>query len=75
MKNTLLRAARHRKGWSQQQLADFAAISVATVVRAESGRTPRIDNIQRLCECLEKTPEQLGVVKQEGSDQRKLARI
>ncbi len=75
MKNTLLRAARHRKGWSQQQLADFAAISVATVVRAENGRTPRIDNIQRLCECLEKTPEQLGFVKQEGSEQRKSARM
>ncbi|HEU5226500.1 MAG TPA: helix-turn-helix transcriptional regulator [Ktedonobacteraceae bacterium] len=74
MKNTLLRRVRLQKGWSQQQLADFAEISVATVVRAERGEPLRIDNIQRLCACLEKTPEQLGLVRldysQEDSDQR-----
>ena len=74
MKNTLLRKARLQKGWSQQQLADFAAIGVSTVERAERGKPIRIDNIQRLCACLEKTPEQLGLVKldyqQESSDQR-----
>ncbi|HLG62846.1 MAG TPA: helix-turn-helix transcriptional regulator [Ktedonosporobacter sp.] len=74
MKNILLRRARLQKGWSQQQLADFAEIGITTVARAESGKSLRIDNIQRLCACLEKTPEQLGLVKldqqQEGSDQR-----
>lgn len=71
MKNTLLRGARLRKGWSQQQLADFAAIGRSTVERAERGKPIRVDNIQWVCACLEKTPEQLGLVKleyqQEGS--------
>lgn len=65
MKNTLLRRARLQKGWSQQQLADFAEIGITTVARAESGKFLRIDTIQRLCACLEKTPEQLGLVKLE----------
>ena len=71
MKNTLLRTARRQKGWSQQQLADFAGIGICTVERAEQGKPLRIDTVQRLCACLEKTPEQLGLVKldfqQEGS--------
>ena len=78
MRNTLLRRARLQKGWSQQQLADFAEISLSTVERAERGEPIRIDNVQRLCACLEKTPEQLGLVKldykPEGSDQRDSAK-
>lgn len=78
MKNILLRGARRQKGWSQQQLADFAGVSLSTVERAERGEAIRIDNIQRLCVCLEKTPEQLGLVKldyqQEGSIQRDSAK-
>src|SRR5579885_1740396 len=62
MKNTLLRAARLRKGWSQQQLAELAGIGISTVERAERGRPLRIDTIHRLAACLEKTPEQLGLV-------------
>jgi transcriptional regulator with XRE-family HTH domain len=62
MKNTLLLAARRQKGWSQQQLADFAEISASTVGRAERGESIRVDNIERLCTCLQKTPEQLGLV-------------
>lgn len=78
MKNTLLRTARLRKGWSQQHLADFAGIGITTVARAESGKPLRIDNIQRLCACLEKTPEQLGLIPlddpREGSSLRKITR-
>lgn len=66
--NALLRTARRQKGWSQQQLADFAEISVATVVRAERGESIRIDNIQRLCACLDKTPEQLGLLETEDQE-------
>src|SRR5258708_39843814 len=62
MKNTWLQAARRQKGWSQQQLADFAEVSVSTVGRAERGEPIRVDNIERLCTCLQKTPEQLGLV-------------
>src|SRR5690242_16380769 len=78
MKNTLLLVARRRKGWSQQQLADFAGIGITTVARAEQGRPLRIDTIQRLCACLEKTPEQLGLIPLddpwEGSALRKITR-
>lgn len=63
MKNPLLRLERLRKGWSQQQLADFALVSLSTVARAERGEAIRIDSIQRLCECLSKTSEELGLLK------------
>jgi transcriptional regulator with XRE-family HTH domain len=63
MGNTLLRTERLRRGWTQQQLADFAAISLSTVERAEKGGSIRVDCIQRLCECLSKTPEELGLFK------------
>jgi transcriptional regulator with XRE-family HTH domain len=62
MKNTLLRAARLQNRWSQQQLADFADVSLSTVERAERGEPSRVDNIERLCACLQKTPEQLGLI-------------
>lgn len=63
MKNMLLRAARQEKGWSQQQLADFAELSASTIERAERGEPIRVDSIHRLCNCLQRTPEQLGLVK------------
>jgi transcriptional regulator with XRE-family HTH domain len=68
MKNTLLLTARRQKGWSQQQLADFAEISASTVGRAERGEPIRVDNIERLCACLQRTPEQLGLVHTEDED-------
>ena len=36
MRNALLRTERLRRGWTQQQLADFAGISLSTVERAEN---------------------------------------
>ena len=63
MRNTLLRNERLRHGWTQQQLADFASISLSTVERAEKGESIRVDCIQRLCECLSKTSEELGLLK------------
>ena len=63
MRNTLLRTERLRRGWTQQQLADFAGISLSTVERAEKGESIRVDCIQRLCECLSKTSEELGLLK------------
>ena len=65
MKNTLLRAARLQNRWSQQQLADFAEVSLSTIERAERGEPIRVDNIQRLCTCLQQTPEQLGLFQTE----------
>src|SRR6266566_4086215 len=63
MRNILLRTERLRHGWTQQQLADFAGISLSTVERAEKGESIRVDCIQRLCECLSKTSEELGLLK------------
>ena len=63
MRNLLLRTARLRRGWTQQQLADFAGLSLSTVERAEKGESIRVDCIQRLSECLSKTPEALGLLK------------
>src|SRR5947209_19935017 len=65
MKNMLLRTARQQKGWNQQQLADFAGVSLSTIERAERGEPIRVDNLQRLCTCLQKTPEQLGLLNTE----------
>jgi transcriptional regulator with XRE-family HTH domain len=65
MKNTLLRAARRQMGWNQQQLADFAEVSLSTIERAERGKQIRVDNIERLCTCLQKAPEQLGLLETE----------
>ncbi len=63
MTNMLLRTARQQQGWSQQQLADFAGVSLSTIERAERGEPIRVDNLERLCSCLQRTPEQLGLIK------------
>src|SRR2546423_14367058 len=63
MRNMLLRAERLRHGWTQQQLADFAGISLSTVERAEKGEAIRGDCIQRLCEGLSKRSVELGLLK------------
>lgn len=62
VKNSLLRSARKEKGWTQQQLADFAQLSLSTIERAERGEPIRVDSIERICRCLQKTPEQLGLI-------------
>lgn len=69
VKNTLLQTARLQMGWSQQQLADFAQLSLSTIERAESGKQIRTDSIQRLCECLRCTPEELGLIKSKSQEQ------
>lgn len=68
MKNTLLRVARLQNQWNQQQLADFAGVSLSTIERAERGEPIRVDNIERLCICLQRTPDQLGLIKTEDQE-------
>jgi transcriptional regulator with XRE-family HTH domain len=60
-----LRKARRSRGWKQQQLADFALISLSTVERAEAGKPIGLESIRRLSTCLGKSPEQLGLMKGE----------
>lgn len=64
MGNALLRKARKNKGWSQQQLADFAQISLSTVERAERGLSIRVDSIQRISQTLELSPMHLGLLEE-----------
>ena len=61
MKNLLLRTARQQRRWSQKQLADCRR-TLSTIERAERGEWIRIDNIERLCTCFQKAPEQLGLI-------------
>lgn len=57
-----LRQERLRKGWTQQQLADFAQVALSSIERAEQGKTLRVDICQRICNALDKeTPEDLGL--------------
>lgn len=61
-KNHPLRIERLLRGWSQQQLADFARISLNSVARAERGEPLRVDICRLLCNCLGKEkPEDLGL--------------
>lgn len=48
-----LNRLRNARGWSQQQLADFAGVSLQTIFRAESkGITPRGGNISKIAKAL-----------------------
>jgi transcriptional regulator with XRE-family HTH domain len=49
---------------TQQQLADFAAVSVSTIERAERGEPISIDSIQRICEYFGKDAGELGLTKE-----------
>ncbi len=46
---------------TQQQLADFAEVSISTIERAERGDPIRVDCQQRICAYLNKTPQELGL--------------
>jgi transcriptional regulator with XRE-family HTH domain len=49
---------------TQQQLADFASVSVSTIERAERGEPISIDSIQRICEYFGKGAGELGLTKE-----------
>lgn len=51
---------RHRKGYSQEQLAELSGLNLRTIQRIEKGETiPRGDSLQRLASALEVTPDDL----------------
>src|SRR5690348_7552099 len=71
--NTLLRAARDERGWSQQELADAIQTTSVNVSRWENGKnTPSPYFRQRLCEVYSKTPAQLGLLTPSGAPGEKL---
>ncbi len=58
--STKLRAKRLRLGWTQQDLAFFARMSVADVSRIETGRMkPYPSQVNRLARILRLDPEEL----------------
>ena len=61
--NTLLRAARDERGWSQQELADQITSTPVNVSRWENGLTfPSPYFRQRMCDVFGKTPAELGLL-------------
>ena len=61
--NTLLRAARERRGWSQAALAERVGTTELTVGRWERGeRSPQLLYRAKLCELFGMTAEELGLV-------------
>ncbi len=51
---------RNLKGFSQEALADKSGLNIRTIQRIEKGETdPRGDSIQRLCNALETSPEEI----------------
>ena len=55
-----LRAFRKKKGFTQEELADRAKITLRTFIRWENGETqPRIDEIRKLAQALNVTEQEL----------------
>ncbi|HJT59291.1 MAG TPA: helix-turn-helix domain-containing protein [Ktedonobacteraceae bacterium] len=57
-----LKIARERRNLTQQELADFAGLGIATIQRAERGQKLRPDVRKRLCDYFDRTPLELGLV-------------
>ncbi|MBX5450248.1 helix-turn-helix domain-containing protein [Thermogemmatispora sp.] len=60
-----LKRERLRRGWSQEDLAERIGSDKKTVQRWETGDgLPRPSLLRKLCEVLEKSPEELGLVEE-----------
>ena len=57
-----LRRARMQRAWTQQALADFAGVSLSTIEKAERGEALRVDCVKLICDTLDMTPQDLGLV-------------
>ena len=53
---------------TQQQLADFAQVSLSTIERAERGEPIRIDSIQRICDYFDTDAQTLGLRSEDGGE-------
>jgi transcriptional regulator with XRE-family HTH domain len=55
-----LRAARHAKGWTQEELADHSGLAVVQISRIERGvREIRLTTLMRLLQALDLPPAKL----------------
>ncbi len=61
--NTILSEERFRRGWTQQDLADMIGTTPGTINRWETGKTtPTLYYRHKLCEILNKSEKDLGLV-------------
>lgn len=63
--NKRLREQRELRGWTQEDLAEKVEVSPVTVSRWESGILPGLDHRRKLCEVFEKSPQELGFMREE----------
>ena len=49
----VVRKLRLKRGWSQQQLAEFSGLSVRTIQRIERGQTPGLETLKSLAAVFE----------------------
>lgn len=57
-----IRLARQARGWTQQQLAEIADLSLRTVQRVENQASASNETISSLCAVLELTREEILIV-------------
>ncbi len=58
----LIKTARIDKGWTQQQLADIASVSLRTIQRIESTGSASNESVSALCSSFEIEREELLIV-------------
>src|SRR6266567_3041663 len=63
-----LKRARERRNLSQEELAGFTGLGIATIQRAERGKRLRPDVRQRLCDYFDRTPLELGLISEEETE-------
>jgi transcriptional regulator with XRE-family HTH domain len=55
-----LRAARKRRGWTQEELSERSGVQAGEISRMEAGkRDPQVSTVEKLAEALEVRPGQL----------------
>lgn len=63
-----IKAARHRRGWTQLQFAAAANVSPSSVQRWEAGKLPPVRELMRLADVLEIATEELVEVEPVSQD-------
>lgn len=72
----IVRKLRAKKGWSQEQLADFSGLSVRTIQRVEKGQKASIETLKCIASVFEvdisTLTEDITVIDKESDDWKKL---
>ncbi|MEE4245285.1 MAG: helix-turn-helix transcriptional regulator [Kangiellaceae bacterium] len=65
---SLLKQLRNKKGWTQQQLAEIADLSLRTIQRIEKTGSASNESISALCVCFQVDREELLIVPRVSKD-------